>query len=77
MFAAMRHENWLARYGLAGLDSKQVKEVFEEVSLSYGSNDDMSIDDWHEMMNDALYRLRELTDDNEDYQDDVSTSQFI
>lgn len=77
MFAAMRHENWLARYGLAGLDSKQVKEVFEEVSLSYGNTDDMSTDDWHEMMNDAIYRLRELSDANENYQDDVSTSQFI
>ena len=81
MFATMRYENWLARYGLAGLDSKQIKEVFEEVSIGYGDPYEMSTDDWHEMMNDALDRLRKLSDmmmnDAFHKANDVSTSQFI
>lgn len=79
MFATMRHENWLARYGLAGLDSKQIKEIFEEVSLGYGDPYEMSTDEWRGMMDDALNRLRELTDSNDadEYEDDFSASQFF
>lgn len=78
MFAAMRNGNWLAKYALSGLDSTQIKEVFEEVALEYGQpNYHQSRDTWESMLNDAINRLVKLTIDNDKVYEDVSTSSFI
>lgn len=76
MFAAMRNGNWLAKYGLSGLDSTQIKEVFEEVSLEYGQSGLESIDTWENMLNDARNRLVDLTSNDTEYED-ISTSSLI
>ena len=78
MFSAMRNGNWLAKYALSGLDSTQIKEVFEEVALEYGQpNYYQSRDTWESMLNDALNRLVKLTIDNDKVYEDVSTSSLI
>lgn len=76
MFAAMRNGNWLAKYGLSGLDSTQVKEVFEEVALEYGQHGSESIDTWENILNDARNRLVDLTSSDSEYED-ISTSSLI
>lgn len=76
MFASMRNGNWLAKYGLSGLDSTQIKEVFEEVSLEYGQSGLESIDTWENMLNDARNRLVDLTSNDVEYED-ISTSSLI
>ena len=76
MFAAMRNGNWLAKYGLSGLDSTQIKEVFEEVALEYGQYGFESIDTWENMLNDARNRLVDLTNNDNEYED-ISTSSLI
>lgn len=76
MFAAMRNGNWLAKYGLSGLDSTQIKEVFEEVSIEYGQSGLESTDIWENMLNDARNRLIDLTSNDTEYED-ISTSSLI
>lgn len=83
MFAEMRAGNWIARYGLAGLDSKQIKELFEEVALEYGQPEyGFDNDSWREMVEDAKNRLISMVHENEDnYEDDgfsgASVSDFF
>ena len=67
MFWEMRRDNWMARYGLAGLDSKQIKELFEEVALEHGQPEyGLFNNSWNEMIEDAKSRLISLIDDDED-----------
>lgn len=69
MFYEMRRDNWMARYGLAGLDSKQVKELFEEVALEHSQPEyGLFNDDWREMIEDAKERLISLGNEN-DFED--------
>lgn len=73
MFAAMRKGNWLAKYGISGLDSTQVKDLFEEVSMN-------EYHDWNEMLYDAQERLKEISDSEEDLYDEnegVSVSDWF
>lgn len=82
MFAEMRTGNWIARYGLAGLDSKQIKELFEEVALEHGQPEyDLDNDSWREMVDDAKNRLISLVNEKNDYEDDyfggASVSDFF
>lgn len=80
MFGEMRRGNWIARYGLAGLDSKQIKELFEEVALEYGQPEyGLFSDSWREMMEEARDRLISLENENdfEDFGFGTSVSDFF
>ena len=72
MFAEMRRGSWIARYGLAGLDSTQIKELFEEVALEHEYPEyGLFSDSWREMIEDARDRLVSLVDENENDFEDV------
>ena len=78
MFAVMRNGNWLAQYGLAGLDSNQIQQTFEEVALEYGEPEyDLSSETWQSMMYEARARLENLVRDIDDFDYEISTSSFI
>ena len=80
MFAEMRAGNWIARYGLAGLDSTQIKELFEEVALEHGQPEyDLDGDSWREMVEDARDRLISMENENafEDVGFGTSVSDFF
>lgn len=80
MFAEMRKGNWIARYGLAGLDSTQIKELFEEVALEHGQPEyDLTNDSWREMVEDARDRLISIVNEStfEDVGFGTSVSDFF
>ena len=80
MFGEMRSGNWIAKYGLAGLDSTQIKELFEEVALEYGQPEyGLFSDSWREMMIEARDRLISVVNkkDFEDLGFGTSVSDFF
>ena len=78
MFWEMRRDNWLARHGLAGLDSNQIKEVFEEVALEHGQPEyGLFSYNWQEMIEDAKSRLISLIDEDADDYEDVGSSTSV
>lgn len=80
MFAEMRRGSWIARYGLAGLDSTQIKELFEEVALEHDYPEyGLTSDSWREMIEDARDRLVSLVNEDvyEDFGFGTSVSDFF
>lgn len=80
MFAEMRRGSWIARYGLAGLDSTQIKELFEEVALEHDYPEyGLTSDSWREMIEDARDRLVSLVNEDvyEDFSFGTSVSDFF